>query len=313
MIGTLKPDKMELVIKDYQYYKMYYCSICRHLVRNNVRIYSFLTGYEGTLMAMLYNELVTRNIDAVKDRCSGVPLVKVPVLPENHEAVELGAYICLLAFQAKFQDDLLDETGFWISHYNRYFQNHIQKSFQKKNGTYSKFNIDLEWVKTRQEELKKLENDPSLKDSSRFLNHWGETFSYIMTQPLNGKIEPHRLKAFQRFFAGLGRLINLLDAMTDLHEDRTTNRFNPILQEENSEPPLNEDALKKWYMRWEKKVRKEQMDLLDLFPVLALRESLPIIQNILTHCLDKALKKVFESMVLKKKQVHQTLFNCQDF
>ena len=313
MIGLLKPDKMELVMKDYQYYKMYYCSICRHLVRKNIRIYSFLTGYEGTLMAMLYNELVTRNIDAVKDRCSGVPLVKVPVLPENHEAVELGAYICLLAFHAKFQDDLLDETGFWISRYNRFFQNHIQKSFKKNRQIYSKFNIDLDWVRTRQKELKTLEEDPAQTQSSSFLNHWGETFSYIMTQPLEGKIASERLNVFQSFFAGLGRIIYLLDAMIDLHEDHLANRFNPILSEEMVDPPADKTVLRDWYNRWGKKIRKEQRILLDLIPELGLRESLSIINNILTHCLDKTLKKVFDSMVLNKKQTYRTLFNCQDF
>ena len=312
MIGILKPAKMELVMKDYQYYKMYYCSICRHLVRNNIRIYSFLTGYEGTLMAMLYNELVTRNIDTLKDRCSGVPLLKVPVLPENHEAVELGSYVCLLAFQAKFQDNLLDETGFWISGYNRLFLNHIQKSSQKK-GRYSKFNIDLDWIKIRQKELKNLENDPSILNASKFLNHWGETFAYIMTQPLNGKLECDRLKHFHQFFSGLGRIINLLDAMMDLHEDHLARRFNPILREENSKLPIDEKKLQEYFRRWEKKICEEQKALLNLLPALALHESLSIVKNILTHCLDKALKKVFHSMVLRKKQTQPTLFNCQDF
>ena len=158
-----------------------------------------------------------------------------------------------------------------------------------------------------------MEEDPGQTQSSPFLNHWGETFAYIMTQPFNGKIELHRLKVFQQFFSGLGRIINLLDAMTDLHEDQIGNHFNPILKEEASAPPINENELKKWHIRWEKKVRKEQMSLLTIFPALALRESFPIIENILTHCLDKTLKKVFESMVLRKKGVHRTLFNCQDF
>ena len=104
MIGFLKPDKLELLLKDCLYYKLYYCSICRHLVRDNFRAYAFLNSYEGTLLAMLYNEMVVRDIEAIKDRCSGVPIAKVATLRPGNEAIELGAFISLLAFRVKFQD-----------------------------------------------------------------------------------------------------------------------------------------------------------------------------------------------------------------
>ena len=300
-------------MKDYQYYKMYYCSLCRHLVRENSRMYSFLTGYEGVLMAMLYNELVTRDITAIKDRCSGVPIVKVPVLPSDHPAVQLGSYICLLAFRAKFQDDLLDEKGFWISRYNRFFQSHLERSFKKNNVLYSKFNIDLEFVRNRQLALKKMENDLAILEAKSFLDHWGETFAYIMTQPLLGKIESERLKSFRLFFSGLGRVFNLLDAMKDLHEDKKNGHFNPILRQEVSKVPKDENGLQLWYVRWQAEVLNEREELLQVMPLLALRECQPIVQNILTHCLDKELKKVFDSMVIRKKQTERTLLNCKDF
>ena len=300
-------------MKDYQYYKMYYCSICRHLVRENVRIYSFLTGYEGVLMAMLYNELVIRDISAVKDRCSGFPIIKMPVLPSDHPAVELGSYICLLAFRTKFHDNLMDEKGFWVSHYNRFFQSHLERSFRKKKEKYEKFNINLEFIQNRQVELKKMENDSTIYEAKTFLDHWGETFAYIMTRPFEDKISQKRLKSFRIFFAGLGRIINLVDAMEDLHKDNANNHFNPILRQENSEIPKAEPSLSKWYEKWKTQVLSERDKLVQILPSLALRESLPIAQNILTHCLDKELKKVFDSMVLKKKQNRHMLFNCKDF
>lgn len=54
---------------------------------------------------MLYNEMVVQDIQAVKDRCSGMPVAKVPALAANHPAVILEALISLLAFQIKFQDN----------------------------------------------------------------------------------------------------------------------------------------------------------------------------------------------------------------
>ena len=120
--------------------------------------------------------MVVQDIEAVKDRCSGLPIAKVASLPSDHEAVELGAFICLLAFQVKFQDNLLDETGFWITQYNRRLKNHVQKSFDRKEAVYSKFNIDLEWVRSRQKELHRLEQDETQHDLFQYLDCWGNIF-----------------------------------------------------------------------------------------------------------------------------------------
>ena len=48
MLGILKPEKMELLLKDCLYYKLYYCSICRHMVKTHNRLYAFVNTYEGT-------------------------------------------------------------------------------------------------------------------------------------------------------------------------------------------------------------------------------------------------------------------------
>ncbi|GEM_PF-1702194 len=314
MIGYLKPDKMELVMKDYQYYKMYYCSICRHLVRNNLRIYSFLTGYEGTLLAMLYNELIVQDGAAVLDNCSGVPLAKVPVLPSNHEAIELGAYLCLLAFQVKFQDNLLDETGFWITKYNQFLKGHIEKSAKKQKEVYEKFKIDLNYVHAKQKELKSLEEDSSIKKADVYLDHWGDLFAYIMTQPFSGKIEPERYEALKGLFSGLGKIINLLDALADIRIDSDSGQFNPILKAESPKDPQKKEWLESTYNNYTGLINSERQKILNTLPALALRESLSIVQNILTHCLDRELKKVFDSMVLNdSKEKNRLLFNCKDF
>jgi len=313
MLGYLKPEKMELVMKDYQYYKLYYCSICRHLVRNNPRVYSFLTGYEGTLLAMIYNELVVRDIRAVKDRCSGVPIVKVAALPADHEAVQLGAYLCLLAFQVKFQDDLLDESGFWITRYNRFFKNHINKSFTGRINTYEKFNIDLPFVLSQQRELNRLEKDEAVKNIDMFLGGWAEIFSYIMSQPFRGKIAGESHQLLKRFFRKLGKAVNLLDAMADIHIDRRNNRFNPILRAEPFVEIENRTWLSRAHEKYSQLLEAERKELLALLPGLNLRESHSIVHNILTHSLDNELKKVFDFMVLKKTNRDRVLFNCKDF
>ncbi|NIQ04121.1 MAG: hypothetical protein GWM98_28985, partial [Nitrospinaceae bacterium] len=58
---------------------------------NHNRLDAFLNSYEGTLLAMRYPERRVQDIEADKERCSGMSIAKVTALPEDHEAVVLGA------------------------------------------------------------------------------------------------------------------------------------------------------------------------------------------------------------------------------
>ena len=117
---------------------------------------------------MIYNEMVVQDLGAVKDRCSGLPLVKVPALPQDHEAIELGAALSLLAFQVKFQDDLNDEEGFWIQNYNRFLASRLSKTFRRQQKLFQKFGIDLQIVQKEQDKLMKEMGDEIERNKPNF-------------------------------------------------------------------------------------------------------------------------------------------------
>ncbi len=302
---------MELLLKDCLYYKLYYCSICRHMVKTHNRLYAFVNTYEGTLIAMLYNEMVVQDIQAVKDRCSGMPIAKVPALSSDHPAIRLGALISLLAFQIKFQDNLDDEEGFWVTRYNKVLQSRFQKAFNNHYDQYQAFNIDIEQIKAEQKVLHDLEQ--SSASYSEIQERWGETFAYIMTQPFKDKIDASRFSALEVFFKSLGKVINLIDAIEDFHSDLKAGRFNLIHHTEQSSNPDNRTWLEETGKKYVQHIVSEKQALQECLPALGLIESLPVVQNIITHCLDKETAKVFEFMVKKKQNPERTLFNCKDF
>lgn len=313
MLGLVKPHKMEMLVKDCMYYKLYYCSVCRNLVRGNNRLYAFVNSYEAAFLAMLYNEMVVQDLGAVKDRCSGLPLAKVPALPPEHEAVELGAALSLLAFQIKFQDDLHDEKGFWIRLYNSFLSRRLGRTFGTRRGVYEKFGIDLDRVRKEQDKLNRMERDPTLRDIETHLAQWGGLFAYVMSQPFAGKVPPEKKEHLAEWFGHLGRILYMLDSMADFHEDSARRQFNLISRAEDDIQPDNENWLKTIYNRYAGAVNGERRRMLELLPALELRESEAIVCNILTHGLDRELTKVQDALILKKKDNQKLLFNCQDF
>ena len=311
MIGILKPEKMELLLKDCIYYKLYYCSICRHMVKKHNRLYAFLNTYEGTLVAMLYNEMVVQDIYAVKDRCSGMPIAKIPALPADHPAIQLGALISLLAYQIKFQDNLEDEKGIFLSRYNKILQSQFKNSFNKNFEQYLIFNIDIESIQEGQKKLSFLEKNNASYE--KIQECWGETFSYIMTQPFKDKIDSVQVEILQAFFTSLGKVINLIDSMEDFHADLKAGRFNLIHHTERSNPPFDRTWLEKTAKKFVQLIINEKKSLQKCLPRLNLKESFPLVQNIINDCLDKETLKVFEFMVGSKQSNERTLFNCKDF
>jgi hypothetical protein len=263
------------------------------------------------LIAMLYNEMVVQDINAVKDRCSGMPIAKVFALPTDHPAIQLGALISLMAFQIKFQDNLEDEKDIWVSRYNKILQSRFKNSFNKNFEQYRNFKIDIEQIQEQQRKLSSLEkNDASY---AKIQECWGETFSYIMTQPFTEKIDSDRLKALQVLFTSLGKVINLIDAMEDFHADLKAERFNLIHHTEKTQPPYERTWLEETAKKYTRLIINEKKILQRCLPTLNLNESFPLVQNIITDCLDKETSKVFEFMVEQKKNTERTLFNCKDF
>ena len=158
-----------------------------------------------------------------------------------------------------------------------------------------------------------MENDETAGEINVFMDRWADLFSYIMTQSFKGKIEADRYNALILLFKGLGKIINLMDAMSDIHEDSKNGKFNLLLRCEPLAIVNCDKMLNDGYNKYSKRILSERETLLSTLPRLQLNESFPIVYNILTHCLDKEMKKVFELMVLKKPNTEKTLFNCKEF
>jgi hypothetical protein len=146
-----------------------------------------------------------------------------------------------------------------------------------------------------------------------FLDQWGTVFAHVMTQAFQDKIAKECFAALHTLFHGLGRLINLFDAMADVHADHAAGRFNPILR---AEPDLNltrENSLQDSYNKYLEKIRSERNALMSLLPALDLRDSYPVVHNILTYSLDREARKVHDAMVLHQPVSEKMFFNCKEF
>ncbi len=109
MFGYVKPDKAELLVKEYELYRATYCGICRAMKKYTGALSSVTLTYDSVFLAlvrMLY--LPDGAVTAKKRRCIAHPLDSRPMLDCN-EALEYTARAFAILTYYKMKDDLHDE------------------------------------------------------------------------------------------------------------------------------------------------------------------------------------------------------------
>ena len=102
MFGYVKAYKPELRIKEFEFYKAVYCSLCRDLGKKYGLVSRFSLSYDFTFLALLQMSLVGGQVPTERKRCVCNPLKKcnylcASQLPEMPTAAAEKCFIPNLA------------------------------------------------------------------------------------------------------------------------------------------------------------------------------------------------------------------------
>ncbi len=111
MFGYVRPDKGELLVRDYEFYRTVYCGICRTMKEvTGVLSPAFLT-YDSVYLALVRMIFVPEDAFGVRRiRCPLHPLKKRPVLIKNDALVYTARVFACLSYH-RLRDDLYDERA----------------------------------------------------------------------------------------------------------------------------------------------------------------------------------------------------------
>ena len=88
MFGYVKPEKSELLVREYEFYRATYCGICRAMKKHTGALSNISLSYDSVLLALVRMCFVPKGaIKAEKRRCIAHPLKRRGMLAEN-EAIE---------------------------------------------------------------------------------------------------------------------------------------------------------------------------------------------------------------------------------
>ncbi|MDX5699246.1 DUF5685 family protein, partial [Clostridioides difficile] len=138
MFGYVKINKMDLTFREYDYYKAYYCGLCKYLKRNHGEISRFSLNTDIPFFIVLLTAVYNPESIRTEEVCIVNPFKKKKVI--TNDITEYAASMNILLTYYKLEDNLMDDKR--IKDKLAYY---IYKN--KLNLAYEKYPEKAEYIK----------------------------------------------------------------------------------------------------------------------------------------------------------------------
>lgn len=213
MFGYIAIDKPNILIKDYQTYRSYYCGLCKSIGKQSGNMMRFTLNYDIVLLALLGHNYEGKTPFFKKGRCIIHPLGKGINYVENNEILSKISDINTILGYYKIQDDVIDENK------HKMIKALLTPYFKKAKKRLPKLD------KRVCECYNKLRNFEEKKADENVL---GECFGEMMiavSENLTDKCD----KNLRELCFYLGKWIYVIDAYDDIRKDWKEKNYNPFL------------------------------------------------------------------------------------
>ena len=214
MFGYVRINKMDLTFREYDYYKGYYCGLCKYLKENHGEISRLSLNYDITFLIVILTALYKLDSDITYERCIANPLKKKMRIV--NEITEYAASMNILLSYYKLEDNLYDDNGIKDKLAYELYKGKLKKAYEK-------YPQKAEYIKQQLGNLRELE-----KQESKSIDKVSNTFGNLMGEIFVYKKDEYE-QNLRNIGFNLGKYIYILDAYEDLEEDNKKGRYNPFI------------------------------------------------------------------------------------
>ena len=214
MFGYVRINKMDLTFREFDYYKGYYCGLCKYLKENHGEVSRLSLNYDITFLIVILTALYKLDSDITYERCIANPLKKKMRIV--NEITEYAASMNILLSYYKLEDNLYDDNGIKDKLAYELYKGKLKKAYEK-------YPQKAEYIKQQLGNLRELE-----KQESKSIDKVSNTFGNLMGEIFVYKKDEYEQNLRNLGF-NLGKYIYILDAYEDLEEDNKKGRYNPFI------------------------------------------------------------------------------------
>lgn len=214
MFGYIRINKMDLTFREFDYYKGYYCGLCKYLKENHGEVSRLSLNYDITFLILILTALYKLDSDITYERCIANPLKKKMRIV--NEITEYAASMNILLSYYKLEDNLYDDNGIKDKLAYELYKGKLKKAYEK-------YPQKAEYIKQQLGNLRELE-----KQESKSIDKVSNTFGNLMGEIFVYKKDEYE-QNLRNIGFNLGKYIYILDAYEDLEEDNKKGRYNPFI------------------------------------------------------------------------------------
>lgn len=214
MFGYVVIDKPNILIKDYQTYRSYYCGLCKAIGKQNGHAMRFTLNYDIVLLALLGHNYDNIDPEFSEGRCI-VHLLgkKISYVKSNDILLKIADINTILGYY-KVLDDVIDENK------HKVLKSALKGKYKRAKKRIPDFD---ERIKSGYERLRQYEKEQV--DYTVLAQCFGS-----MLLSVADTLTKNADNNLRELLFNLGKWIYIIDAFDDMKKDSGKN-FNPFLKE----------------------------------------------------------------------------------
>ena len=221
MFGYVRPQKPELLVKEYDQYKGVYCTLCKQLGKRYGILSRMTLSYDCTFLALFLLARSPQCPGFHTGRCVVNPLKKCTFCTGGEDAFAIPAALSVIMTYYKIRDDIVD-SHFWGRIRAYCMLPLVSRSFKRasrKEPVLQQAAAEMMVQQGRAEQQKEISLDMCAEPMAQMLA--------VVFEHLEPEEEKTR-RILHQFGYFLGRWIYLIDAADDLEKDIKKKAFNPF-------------------------------------------------------------------------------------
>lgn len=241
LFGYIKPQKSELLVREFEEYGGVYCTLCRKLGKDYGPAARLLLNYDCTFYVLLMFSVSGKDCpEFKKGHCTVNPLKKCVFCDENAEEFSEASALTMILAYYKIKDNIADSRFFkrlfFRLMYPIVFLAHRRAA--KKYPELEKIAANTMKDQDTVEHLENSEIDRCAEPTAQML---AQVFEHsVRTDSKNDSPKTRVLHEFGYF---LGRWTYLIDAADDIAKDIKQKAFNPFIKKFNLNENSSQEAL----------------------------------------------------------------------
>jgi hypothetical protein len=226
LFGYIRPQKAELLVREYEQYKGVYCSLCRQLGKRFGVLSRLTLSYDCTFYALTLMALSPECPGFKKGRCVVNPLKKCTYCSAGEDELTAASALSVIMTYYKIRDDIDDSRFF--GKLRGYFFLPLAKHMRKKAAKeFPEIDGIVKTMMERQRAIEQEENpglDSCAEPTAVMLQQVFAQSAGTGEEALTAEV-----RLLQQFGYYLGRWVYLIDAADDIEKDIQSKSFNPFI------------------------------------------------------------------------------------